>query len=423
MIGGGNAAVDPTAAESRLKTPAGRSSRSRRPSTSPWAISRPARSCWADAQAGLFQRRRGRWRQPDYLMNLAVSLDHLRQPCLAAQHYRLALEAAEKRPRLRAGAHQAPAGASSPSHERAHAAAPPLGQILIAEGILSEDQARIALLEQMKSNQPIGKLLVSLGFVSEATLREALSGEPGQARASTSSHAVVDPQALKLVPREVAKRHHLLPLDFDGANHRLTLAVAGHQRYRGPRPVRSIIPDGVGSTPCSPANRKSTAPSTSTTATNFPSTASCTRSKPARSTGKPRRHRQRIQPAGGRLIDSILTDAVKRRLPTSTSSRKPTSCASATGSTGMLRQIRAPAQILLAGHDGAHQGTLGMNIAEMRAPRTDASAFPSRGRQVDFRVACQPTIHGENIVPASSTGRRASFPWKAWGSPTSTCSS
>ena len=49
----------------------------------------------------------------------------------------------------------------------------PLGQILISEGILSEDQLRIALLEQMKSNQPIGKLLVSLGFVSEATLREA----------------------------------------------------------------------------------------------------------------------------------------------------------------------------------------------------------------------------------------------------------
>ena len=41
-----------------------------------------------------------------------------------------------------------------------------LGQVLIATGILSEDQLRIALLEQMKSNQPVGKLLVSLGFVS-----------------------------------------------------------------------------------------------------------------------------------------------------------------------------------------------------------------------------------------------------------------
>ena len=56
----------------------------------------------------------------------------------------------------------------------------PLGQILIAQGILSEDQLRIALLEQMKSNQPVGKLLVSLGFVSEATLRDALSESLGK---------------------------------------------------------------------------------------------------------------------------------------------------------------------------------------------------------------------------------------------------
>ena len=56
----------------------------------------------------------------------------------------------------------------------------PLGQILMTKGILSEDQLRIALLEQMKSNQPIGKLLISLGFVSETTLREALSESLGR---------------------------------------------------------------------------------------------------------------------------------------------------------------------------------------------------------------------------------------------------
>ena len=70
----------------------------------------------------------------------------------------------------------------------------PLGQILIAEGILSEDQLRIALLEQMKQNQPIGKLLVSLGFVTEATLRQALSENLGK-QSIDLSHAVVDPQA------------------------------------------------------------------------------------------------------------------------------------------------------------------------------------------------------------------------------------
>ena len=50
-----------------------------------------------------------------------------------------------------------------------------LGQILIDMGILTEDQLRIALLEQTKQHIPVGKLLVQLGFVTEATLRDALS--------------------------------------------------------------------------------------------------------------------------------------------------------------------------------------------------------------------------------------------------------
>ncbi|HMW18837.1 MAG TPA: GspE/PulE family protein, partial [Accumulibacter sp.] len=39
-----------------------------------------------------------------------------------------------------------------------------------------------------------------------------------------------------------------------------------------------------------------------------------------------------------------------------------------------------------------------MNIAETRAPQDGRISLNMRGRQVDFRVSAQPTIHGENIV-------------------------
>jgi hypothetical protein len=82
----------------------------------------------------------------------------------------------------------APSPVSSPAPRR-------LSQILLSNGILSEDQLRIALLEQTKSNQPIGKLLVSLGFVSEATLRDTLSESLGK-QSIDLSNAVIDPSAL-----------------------------------------------------------------------------------------------------------------------------------------------------------------------------------------------------------------------------------
>jgi len=53
---------------------------------------------WSEAQQAYFNAVAADADNPDYLFNLAVSLDQLRQPKLAAQHYRLALEAAERRP-------------------------------------------------------------------------------------------------------------------------------------------------------------------------------------------------------------------------------------------------------------------------------------------------------------------------------------
>jgi len=40
----------------------------------------------------------------------------------------------------------------------------PLGQLLIEKGVISEDQLRIALLDQSKRHLPLGRLMVGLGF-------------------------------------------------------------------------------------------------------------------------------------------------------------------------------------------------------------------------------------------------------------------
>jgi Tfp pilus assembly protein PilF len=53
---------------------------------------------WADAQQAYFKAHVADPGSPDYLFNLAVSLDQLRQPRLAAQYYNQALSAAAQRP-------------------------------------------------------------------------------------------------------------------------------------------------------------------------------------------------------------------------------------------------------------------------------------------------------------------------------------
>lgn len=96
-LSGAAAEADPQTAESRLKTLL-----STQPESAPlnFALGNlySRQSRWTEAQQVYFNAVAADGDNPDYLFNLAVSLDHLRQPRLAVQHYRLALDAATKRP-------------------------------------------------------------------------------------------------------------------------------------------------------------------------------------------------------------------------------------------------------------------------------------------------------------------------------------
>lgn len=54
--------------------------------------------------------------------------------------------------------------------------------------------------------------------------------------------------------------------------------------------------------------------------------------------------------------------------------------------------------------------TSGMNIAETRMPQDGRITYNIAGREVDFRVATQPTIHGENIVMRLLDKKKALVP-------------
>ena len=274
----------------------------------------------------------------------------------------------------------------------------PLGQILISEGILSEDQLRIALLEQMKQNQPIGKWLVSLGFVTEATLRQALSENLGK-QSIDLSHAVVDPQALKLVPRELAKRHHLLPLDYDIPNRRLTLAISDINDIVGLDRVRGQLEEGTeietllgGESEIDHAIDQYYGHELSIDGILHEIETGEIDWQSLSTTDD-----EYSQPVV-RLIDSILTDAVKREASDIHFEPEANFLRIRYRIDGMLRQIRALHKSYWPAMTVRIKVLSGMNIAEMRAPQDGRISLTVSGRPIDFRVASQPTIHGENIV-------------------------
>ena len=273
-----------------------------------------------------------------------------------------------------------------------------LGQVLIAKGILSEDQLRIALLEQMKSNQPVGKLLVSLGFVSEATLRDALSESLGK-QSVDLANAIIDPSALHLVPRELAKRHHLLPLDYDAEHHRLTVAISDINDIVALDRVRSLAHDEIeidtllaGETEIDRAIDQAYGYELSIDGILHEIETGEIDFRGLQSSAD-----EYSQPVV-RLIDSILTDAVKRESSDVHFEPETGFLRIRYRIDGMLRQVRSLHQSYWPAMAVRIKVMSGMNIAETRAPQDGRITLNMRGRQIDFRVSAQPTIHGENIV-------------------------
>ena len=101
----------------------------------------------------------------------------------------------------------------------------PLGQTLLARGILTQDQLRIALMEQKARSVPLGRTLVQLGFLSEATLREVLAENLGHHHIDLT-RLVPSPAAVRLVPRDFARRHAVFPVSVDETRRTLRIACA-----------------------------------------------------------------------------------------------------------------------------------------------------------------------------------------------------
>ena len=106
-------------------------------------------------------------------------------------------------------------GSSAP---RSGQAAPALGQVLLEAKLVSPEQLRQALAKQADGDsRRLGRILVEDGILDEEGLATALSVHLNLPFIDLKRHSV-QPGALRLVPEETARRHHLIPLDFiDGA--------------------------------------------------------------------------------------------------------------------------------------------------------------------------------------------------------------
>ncbi len=96
-----------------------------------------------------------------------------------------------------------------------------IGELLVRENLITPVQLQKALEEQKRIGGRLGANLCKLGFIKEEQLTEFLSKQYGVPAVNLKEFEI-DPEVIKLIPEEVARKHMAIPVNRAGS----TLIVA-----------------------------------------------------------------------------------------------------------------------------------------------------------------------------------------------------
>jgi general secretion pathway protein E/type IV pilus assembly protein PilB len=273
-----------------------------------------------------------------------------------------------------------------------------IGELMVQQGLISDDQLRIALIEQEHNDLPLGRQLVRLGFVTEAMVRDTLASTIGTESIDLST-VVADIEALQMVPQDFSRRYHLLPVAYEEASRVMVVAMADLFNVVALDQLRAMLGGQIQLKPVLAAE----AQLEEFIDQFYGYELSVDGILREIETGEI--DYQSLSAAGNeytqpvvRLVGSLLMDAVKRGASDIHFEPEHAFLRIRYRIDGVLQQIRSVHKSYWGGVAVRLKVVSGLDIAETRAPQDGRLNMNLCGRPIDFRVSTHPTIHGENIV-------------------------
>lgn len=274
-----------------------------------------------------------------------------------------------------------------------------LGDKLVERGLISKDQLMVALQEKKRSPKMMGELLVDLGFITEQALAAVLAEDSGFERFDPAG-TMVDPELLKMIPKEVANRYRVFPVTMQEKTVRL--AMADIYDVMALDQVKRHLPADVEIQPlvCSDTEIQQAIDQYYGHELSIDGVL---------------RELERLRDGdvdaaalddatGGythpvvRLVNAILLDAVKSKASDIHFEPEGNFLRVRYRIDGMMMQIRT----IHKQHWGAFSHRMkimsGMNIADRLNPQDGRFSLAMANKRIDFRVSSLPTVHGENLV-------------------------
>ena len=271
-----------------------------------------------------------------------------------------------------------------------------LGDLLVTQGVISEEQLSEALKLQRESGEPLGRVMVKIGLVKEADLLRILAGQLGLDFVDLADYQV-DLGAVSLVPERIAKKHVALPIGFD--EDKLIVAVANPtdvfifddlRMMTGfeIKPVVATKEDILsGISRYAKADQlvgqdmdELTKEVAGEEITEGPISAAIDEAPIVK------------------LVNLIINQAISDRASDVHIEPQEKDVRIRYRIDGVLHEIMTPPKRVQSGLISRIKIMADLNIAETRVPQDGRIGLIVGGRSVDLRVATLPTVHGEKIV-------------------------
>ncbi len=295
-----------------------------------------------------------------------------------------------------------------------------LGELMVQQGLISQDQLRIALIEHKQNDIPIGRQLVLLGFVSEGMVRDLVAQNIGQEGIDLSK-VVADGDALKMVPEDFSRRFHILPVSYEESTKTMTIAMADMFNVVALDQLRAMLGGQIQLKPMLAADAQleefidqfydyelsvdGILKEIETGEIDYQSLAT---------DGD-----EYTQPVV-RLVGALLMDAVKKGASDIHFEPEFAFLRIRYRIDGVLQQVRSLHKNYWPGVAVRLKVISGMDIAETRSAQDGRLNMNLCGRPIDFRVSTHPTIHGENIVLRVLDREKSIIPLERMGLRTTT---
>ncbi len=279
-------------------------------------------------------------------------------------------------------------------------ATPDLAELLVSSGQVTREEMEAALRERAATGRSLGDILSELGLVTEEDLIRASAAEAGMEFVDLNDEPL-DPEATKLIPEALARRHRVLALAYRGDTP--VIGMANPSDVFAVDDLRTLLGNDIHIVVCSAGQiseylsrvYRHDRETTLAAQTAASQTSAADETKVTEITDL---HSVVEDAPIVKYVNLILRQALQERASDVHIEPSSDDLRIRFRIDGVLHEVTRSPKAIQGGVTTRLKVMASLDIAEHRVPQDGRITLTAGRREIDLRVATLPTVHGEKIV-------------------------